>query len=88
MKKKARITGKPTRITEEHHGKPYRESTDWRTALADELDPDDELLPVTPEWVVAQLGFDPLEDDEDDDPSEAPRRKRSTRTRSRREREK
>jgi len=60
MKKKARVPGKPTTITEEHYGKLYQEPTDWRTALADEPDPDDELLPVTPEWVVAQLGFDPL----------------------------
>jgi len=82
MKKKARITGKPTTITKEHCGKPYQEPTDWRTALAEEPDPDDELLPVTPEWVVTQLGFDPLEDD--DDPSEAPRRKRSKRTGSKR----
>ena len=34
---------------------------DWRNILADESDPDDELLSETPPDVVAVLGFDPLE---------------------------
>ena len=32
----------------------------------DDVDPDDELLPETPEDVVLVLGFDPLELEEED----------------------
>ena len=35
---------------------------DWREDLADEVDPDDELI-ETPDDVIAVLGFDPAEDD-------------------------
>lgn len=34
---------------------------DWRAEQDDDPDPDDELLPVTPQDVVDVLGFDPLE---------------------------
>jgi len=37
----------------------------WREELKDEIDPDDELLEVTPADVVEMLGFDPLEFEEE-----------------------
>ena len=41
---------------------------DWRDnpAVANEIDPDDEVLRPTPRAVIEELGFDPLEFEEDE----------------------
>lgn len=43
-----------------HYGEISDEEPDWRDGT-DEIDPDDEELPVTPQSVIDVLGFDPKE---------------------------
>jgi hypothetical protein len=50
-----------------YFGKYGRSTKDWRSALVNQEDPDDELLYETPADVVGMLGFDPAETDSDDE---------------------
>lgn len=47
--------------TDAYFGTIEEDNIDWRKELVYEQDPDDELLPETPQDVVDLLGFDPLE---------------------------
>lgn len=54
-------------LPDAHWGDAEAPLPDWRTEPDDDADPDDELLPETPDDVIAVLGFDPLDEDKDDD---------------------